>query len=80
MKFIKRKSVNTPAMPSTEEMKEQLVEQMEKLDEEIAEMKDKALSGIQKCFAKCAMPAEIKEKIKELNEKKAAIESQISAL
>jgi len=80
MKFIKSKSVDVPTMPSTEKMKEQLAGQMEKIDEEIAEMKDKALSGIQKCFAQCMMPAEIKEKIKKLNEKKADLESRISAL
>ena len=72
--------VKVPTMPSTEKMKEQLAEQKEKLEEEIAEMKDKALSGIQKCFATCMMPAEIKEKINKLNEKKAELESRISAL
>jgi len=69
-----------PTMPTKEAIKEQLAEQMKKLDEEIEEIKDKALSGIKKCFANCMMPAEIKDKIKELKEKKVEIESKIAEL
>mmetsp|Transcript_21383 Transcript_21383/g.49144 ORF Transcript_21383/g.49144 Transcript_21383/m.49144 type:complete len:90 (+) Transcript_21383:154-423(+) len=69
-------------VPTAEEMKKQLAEQIQKLDEELEEIKNTGLKGIKKCFAKCSctIPPEIKEKIKELNEKKKKIESQLSKL